>query len=72
MNKVVLRYLPIFKEDLEEAITYIRDVLGNKQAAIELLNSVEQAIIDRSFAPESFEKYNSLKHREYPYYRIYV
>ena len=72
MPSVVIRYLPIFKEDLLEAVTYIRDVLLNDKAANDLIDDVEKAIITRSESPNSFEQYNSLKEREYPYYRIYV
>ena len=72
MNKPLIRYLPLFQHDLEDAYNYICDNLQNPQAAKELINAVEEAIIQRSNNPESFEQYNSLKDREYPYYRIYV
>lgn len=72
MSKILLRYLPLFRDDLEEAVTYIRDTLQNPKAANDLIDAVEEAIINRSFNPESFEQYHSLKQREYPYYRIYV
>lgn len=72
MKSVSIRYLPVFKDDLIEAVTYIRDVLLNNKAANNLVDEVERAILDRSQSPDSFEKYHSLKEREYPYYRIYV
>lgn len=67
-----LRYLPIFYEDLEEKILYIADRLKNPEAANDLIDAVEKAIMDRLPVAESFEPYYSLKDRKYPYYRIYV
>ncbi len=72
MSDIELKYLPIFREDLLEAITYIRVTLQNPKAANDLLDAVEQAILARSKYPDSFERYHSLKERKYPYYRIYV
>ena len=67
-----LRYLPIFYDDLSEAVDYIANRLHSKQAALNLLNAVEIAILDRMPIAEAFEKYPSVKERRYPYYRIYV
>ncbi len=67
-----LRYLPLFYEDLSEKITYISETLQNPQAANNLLDLVEKAILDRQPVAESFEQYHSMKERRYPYYRIYV
>ena len=67
-----LSYLPIFYDDLLEAVNYIMLKLKNEQAAEELLNLTEIAIKERLGAPESFEKFQSMKERKYPYYRIYV
>ena len=74
MNKSVysLRYLPLFYDDLEEHVMYISDVLRNKDAANELIDVVEEAILNRLPNAESFEPYHSRKERKYPYYRIYV
>lgn len=72
LKKYSLRYLPLFYEDLEEKISYIADKLGNPQAANDLLDRVEEAILERLPAAESFERYSSVKERKYPYYRIYV
>lgn len=69
---VKIKYLPIFYNDLDEALNYISAVLLNPGAAESLLDDVEQAILKRSENPEAFEKYNSIKERNYPYYRIYV
>lgn len=67
-----LRYLPLFYNDLEESVIYISDVLCNVEAANELLDAVEDAIMKRLPNAESFEPYHSWKERKYPYYRIYV
>ena len=67
-----LSYLPLFYNDLGEAIEYIAEILHNPDAANRLLDSVEKAIIERLPNAESFEPYYSIKKRPYPYYRIYV
>ena len=71
-NSYKLRYLPLFYKDVEEKITYIAEKLMNPQAANDLLDAVEAAILARVNAAESFEPYHSLKERRYLYYRIYV
>ena len=71
-NEYELRYLPLFYEDMYEKVTYIREKLLNPEAADDLIDSVEKAILDRLPNCESFEPYHSVKEREYPYYRIYV
>lgn len=71
-NEYELRYLPLFYEDMYEKITYIREKILNPEAADDLINAVEKAILDRLPNCESFEPYHSVKEREYPYYRIYV
>lgn len=67
-----LRYLPSFYEDLENKAMYIAEKLENPQAAKELIDDVEKAILERRPIAEAFEKYHSIKERRYPYYRIYV
>jgi hypothetical protein len=71
-KKYKLRYLPIFYDDLEQKVVYIAEKLKNPKAAYKLINEVEEAILERQPFAEAFEKYNSLKERKYPYYRIYV
>ena len=71
-TKYILRYLPLFYEELEEKIIYISEKLMNPQAANNLLDAVEAAILERLPNAESFEPYPSLKERKYFYYRIYV
>ena len=67
-----LEYLPLFDEELAEAVRYITDELRNPDAAMTLVADAEAAIQDRLFAPESFEPVPSMKEREHPYYRIPV
>lgn len=71
-TKYILRYLPLFYEELEEKVVYIVETLKNTQAANELLDLVETSILERLTDAESFEPYHSLKERRCPYYRIYV
>ena len=67
-----LQYLPLFYEDLQQKLTYIEKKLRNPQAAADLLDAVEEAILERSRCAESFEPYPSARDRENPYYAIYV
>ena len=71
-DKYTLSYLPRFYDDLEEKVAYLSDVLLNPEAANNLVDAVEKAILERMLNAESFEKYHSKKERKYPYYRIYV
>ena len=71
-TKYILRYLPLFYEDLEEKVVYIAEKLMNPKAANDLLDAVETAILERLPNAEAFEPYHSLKDRRYLYYRIYV
>ena len=66
-DSYVLRYLPLFYEELEHDVIYIASNLSN------LLVDVEAAIFKRlKDGPEMFEKVPSRKDRKHPYYRIYV
>jgi hypothetical protein len=49
-----LRYLPVFADDLSEAVSYISKVLHNPQAAERLVDDTEQAILERLNAPCAF------------------
>ena len=71
-KKYRLRYLPLFYEDLDEKVTYIVEKLKNLEAANNLLDKVEAAIMERLSVAESFEPYYSIRERRYAYYRIYV
>lgn len=72
MTNYSLRYIALFYSDLEEHVMYLSDVLHNKEAASQLIDDVENAILNRLPYAESFEPYYSLKDRKYPYYRIYI
>ena len=67
-----LRYLPLFEQELDLAVTYIAFQLNDVDAANLLLDNVELAIKDRLNSPESYEPVPSKKDRKHPYYRIYV
>ncbi len=72
MSDYKLQYLPIFNNDLLQAVTYIADTLKNPTAAYELADEIEQAVLRRKENPLAFEPYLSLKSRGSMYYRIYV
>ena len=67
-----LRFLPLFEQDLNDAVDYITQRLKNPDAAEALTDAVEGAIYRRLDCPASFEPYYSKSERRYPYYRIYV
>ncbi|MBQ3842273.1 MAG: type II toxin-antitoxin system RelE/ParE family toxin [Ruminiclostridium sp.] len=71
-NKYDVRYLPLFENDLAEAVLYISDVLKNEAAAKKLIDDTETAILKRAKAPFSFPPYPSSKRRVNSYYRINV
>jgi len=72
MHDYQLRYLPLFHQELKEHALYIAQKLCNPQAADELVDATEQAILERLPQAEAFEPFHSRKDRKYPYYRIYV
>lgn len=67
-----LRYSPLFYNDVDKTISYLCEKLQNQQAASDLLDDIERAILSRLPHCESFEPYQSSKYRKNPYYRIYV
>ena len=68
-----LRYLPIAKQDLSDAINFILNEYKNPIAAENTLNKIEKAIFERlEDGPESFAIWPSTKEREHPYRRINV
>lgn len=71
-NDYIIKYLPLFEDDLNEIIDYFLLKLHNKSAALKLLHNIEIAILKRSYNPTSFETFNSLKFRKNTYYKIYV
>ena len=72
MPEYQLRYLPQFYEDMKQHADYIANRLHNPQAAIDLIDAAEKAILERQRSAEAFEQFHSRKDRLYPYYRIYV
>ena len=67
-----LEILPVFEEDLQEAVDYIQFTLRNPQAALKLLDDTFRAIHERLPVAESFERIPSKVDRQHPYYRIAV
>lgn len=59
-KKYTLRYLPLFERDLMEAADYIAHKLMNPQAAENLINETEKAILKRLETPLAFEPYHSI------------
>lgn len=72
MKKYSLRYLPLAQEDLFEIVDYIQNSLQNPIAALNTLDRIESAILERLNAPESYSIWQSKKKRDYPYRRINV
>lgn len=68
----ILRYHPLFYRDLEDTVMYIALHLQNPQAASNLMDRVEAAILERLPIAESFEPYHSVQNFQNTYYRIYV
>lgn len=71
-NDYIIKYLPLFEDDLNEIVDYIIFKLHNKNAAFKLVNDIENAILKRSYNPTSFQTFTSLKFRKNSYYKIYV
>ena len=66
-KKYGLRYLPLFEQDLLQTVSYITNVLKNQDAAENLANDVETAILEHLNNPVAFESSPSAKKRIYPY-----
>lgn len=71
-KKYEIKYLEVFYKDLSSIINYIKYELGNEDAARNLLDKIVQEISNRSYNPEAYEKYLSIRKRKDTYYRIYV
>lgn len=63
-----IQYLPLFWDDLEKAVFYIRNVLKNPTAAESLLDRTEGAILEHAKAPTMAQVYKTAKKRSLPYY----
>lgn len=62
-----LRYLPLFWDDLNAAVSYIADVLENPAAAERLLDAVEREILRYAEVPEVALVYKTSRSRSVPY-----
>ena len=71
-NKYTIKYLPSFKEELDEILYYITFILKNKKAAERLLNKVHEVIEQRSENPEIYEMYKNKINMKYSWYRVYI
>lgn len=63
-----LRYLPLFWDDLNDAVTYIADVLKAPLAAEHLLDEVEAGILSYLDHPTIAPIYKTTRQRPLPYY----
>ena len=72
MAEFKLSFLPLFEDDMLEAVTYISEVLNNPIAAERVVGETEKALYKRLESPLSFSPYKSIKQREDAYYRIFV
>lgn len=63
-----VRYLPLFWDDLNDAVTYISRTLKNPTAAERLLDQTELAILDHLEHPTFGVVYKGRRHRDTPYY----
>lgn len=63
-----LQYLPLFWDDLEQAVFHIRDVLNNPRAAERLLDQTERAIIEHAQSPTMARIYSGTGTRTQPCY----
>ncbi len=63
-----LRYLPLFWDDLQKAVSYIADVLDNPKAAERLVDQLEDKILEYREHPETATKYRSSRARARQYY----
>ncbi len=68
LSKYELRYLPLFWEDMFDAVSYITNVLHNEQAAKKLVDDAETKINEHLKNPTCALIYNSLKERDNTYY----
>ncbi|MDD4096946.1 MAG: type II toxin-antitoxin system RelE/ParE family toxin [Oscillospiraceae bacterium] len=71
-RKYRLVFLPLAEEDLTGIVIYISHQLQNPTGAMHVMDRIRDAIIKRSTAPESFQKFESVKYRSETYYRINV
>ena len=71
-KKYKVQYSPLFYEDLERIIDYIKNELRNRKVAEELVDEIMKEIERRKQFPKAYEEYISNRKRKDIYYRIYV
>jgi hypothetical protein len=67
-----LRFISLFEQDVAEVIDYIAYRLKNPQAALRLVEAVDQAIENRRPFAKSFAPLPLSRNRKHPYYTIEV
>ena len=68
LSNYELRYLPLFWEDLFDAVSYITNVLNNVVAAKRLVDNAESKIKEHLENPTCALTYKSTRERENTYY----
>lgn len=63
-----LRYLPLFWDDLNEAVSYINDVLAAPEAAERLIDATEAGILAHAENPTIAAVHKTTRERPLPYY----
>ena len=63
-----LSYLPLFWDDLNEAVSYINDVLAATEAAERLIDATEAGILAHAENPTIATIYKTTRERPLPYY----
>lgn len=71
-SKYTLRYIPRYEKDLNEIVDYIVIKLHSRDSAMNLVDKIENAILERLKYPLAFEPFQSERKRRNPYYRIYI
>lgn len=62
-GKYLLRYIPRYEQDLKEIVDYIVLKLHNPDSAMNLINKIENAVMERLNCPLSFEPFQSNRHQ---------
>ncbi|MCH4184964.1 MAG: type II toxin-antitoxin system RelE/ParE family toxin [Eggerthellaceae bacterium] len=63
-----LSYLPLFWDDLNDAVTYISEVLQAPRAAEKLIDEVESEVLAHRDAPGMAAVYKTTRERPLPYH----
>ena len=68
LSNYELRYLPLFWEDLFDAVSYIANILNNEATAKRLIDNAELKIKEHLENPTCALTYKSTRERENTYY----